>query len=160
MKRISQPLRLASLVALAAVLAACGGGSDNNDRGAVKSTTQTAALPKAAIDASVAAQPGFGQLIGAASKCDVSVNRLIYDTRDTRDNDAEASAGVLIPSGCPGPYPILVYHHGTTVLKSFTMCSFRRSSCSYTMVLRLLLSRSSGSIMRVSGNTSPFNFSA
>lgn len=121
MKRVSQPVRLASLVALAAVLAACGSGSDHNDRGAVTSTTQTAALPKAAIDASVAAQPGFAQLIGAASKCDVSVNRLIYDTRDTRDNDAQASAGVLIPSGCTGPFPILVYHHGTTVLKNFSM---------------------------------------
>ena len=77
---------------------------------------------RTSIDASVAAQPGLDQLIGAAAaRCDVSVNRLIYDTRDPQDNDAEASAGVLIPSGCTGPFPILVYHHGTTVLKSDTM---------------------------------------
>ncbi|HPU53214.1 MAG TPA: lipase family protein [Burkholderiaceae bacterium] len=116
-----QNLRLVAVTAIAAVLAACGSDSSHNDRGALQSATQTAAVPKASIDATVAAQ-GLAPLIGAATaRCDVSVNRLIYDTRDPKDNDAQASAGVLIPSGCPGPYPILVYHHGTTVLKNDSM---------------------------------------
>ncbi|MBP8307991.1 MAG: prolyl oligopeptidase family serine peptidase [Burkholderiaceae bacterium] len=122
MNQAFRPVRLAAVTLLAALLAACGSSDNHNDRGAMKSTTQTAAVPKASIDASVAAQPGLDQLIGAAAaRCDVSVNRLIYDTRDPQDNDAEASAGVLIPSGCTGPFPILVYHHGTSVLKADTM---------------------------------------
>ena len=29
--------------------------------------------------------------------------------------------GVLLPSGCSGPYPVVLYHHGTQLLKSFAM---------------------------------------
>lgn len=121
----TRALRNASLAALAAVLAACGGADSSNDRGALKANTQTAAMPRAMIDAAVASLPGLQSLIGGAAKCDVSINGIIYDTRDPRNNDAEASAGVLIPSGpgCAGPYPIVVYHHGATVIKADTMSS-------------------------------------
>lgn len=117
--------RRASLALLTAVLAACGSVESTNDRGALKSTSQTAAMPRAMVDATVATLPGLQSLIGGTAKCDVSINRIIYDTRDPKNNDAEASAGVLIPSGagCAGPFPILVYHHGTTVLKNDTMSS-------------------------------------
>jgi predicted esterase len=115
--------RRASLALLAAVLAACGSVESTNDRGALKSNSQTAAMPKAMVDATVASLPGLQSLIGGTAKCDVSINRIIYDTRDPKNNDAEASAGVLVPSGagCSGPYPILVYHHGTTVIKADSM---------------------------------------
>jgi acetyl esterase/lipase len=118
-------VRTASLAIVAAVLAACGSVDSSNDRGALKSNSQTAAMPRAMIDATVATLPGLQSLIGGAAKCDVSINRIIYDTRDPKNNDAEASAGVLIPSGtgCSGPYPIVVYHHGTTVIKDDTMSS-------------------------------------
>jgi len=116
-------LRAGTPLALAAALAACGGGSDGDNRGSVDSVTQTAALSRAVIDASVAANPGFVQLIGAASQCDVTQHKLVYDSIDPRGDGARASAGLYIPSGCPGPYPVLVYHHGTTVDEGFTMSS-------------------------------------
>ncbi|MEN9315436.1 MAG: hypothetical protein RIS35_1829 [Pseudomonadota bacterium] len=105
----------------AAVLAACGGGDESTDaRGGVASTTQTMSYAKAAID-SIAAP--LAPLIGAAAKCDVTQHKVVYDTIDPRGGAARASAGLAIPSGCPGPYPVLVYTHGTTVTKSFSMSS-------------------------------------
>lgn len=117
-------IRLASLAAVAVVLAACGSDKDT-DRGTLASSTQTAAVPKATIDATVAAVPGLVNLIGGAAKCDVSFNRIVYGTRDPANQQVSASGGVLIPSGtgCTGPYPIVVYHHGTTVIKADTMSS-------------------------------------
>ena len=111
-------LRTALLSGLAAALAACGSGEDSTNRGSLNSVTLTVALSRSVIDA---ATPGLGQLVGSASKCDVSQHKLVYDTVDPRGNGARASAGLLIPSGCSGPFPVLVYHHGTTVTRSFTM---------------------------------------
>jgi predicted esterase len=121
----TRAVRGLALTALAVAIAACGSVESTNDRGALKSNSQTAAMPRAMIDATVATLPGLQSLIGGTAKCDVSINRIVYDTRDPKNNDAEASAGVLIPSGagCTGPYPILVYHHGTTVIKSDSMSS-------------------------------------
>lgn len=104
----------------AAVLAACGGSDDPDTRGNVVSVTQTVTLAKAAVDA--AAGP-LAPLIGSAAKCDVAQQKLAYETIDPRGNATRASAGLAIPSGCAGPFPILVYHHGTTVSRAFTMSS-------------------------------------
>ncbi|MFA7664489.1 MAG: lipase family protein [Burkholderiaceae bacterium] len=112
-------LRAAALVALAAVLTACGG--DSRERGEVASVTPTAAFSVAEVDASVAQQPGLGQLIGAPSQCGVAQHQLVYESVDPRGRGARASAGLLIPTGCQGPFPVLVYHHGTTVFRAFTM---------------------------------------
>lgn len=154
-----RPARLALSVVAAAVLAACGSDSSHNDRGALKTSAQVVALPKAAIDATIAAQPGLGQLVGSAAKCDVSVNRVIYDTRDPQDKDAEASAGVLLPSGCAGPYPILLYHHGTTVLKANTLSDPTNAE----MGLQLAMFASQGYVVVMpdyhgySGSTVPYH---
>jgi hypothetical protein len=105
-------------VLAAAVLAACGGGSTDN-RGAVVSTTQTGALTKAQMDG-LAGAPIAG-LVGGPAKCDVALHKVVYETLGPRGEGARASAGLAIPSGCPGPYPVVMYHHGTTVTRSFTM---------------------------------------
>lgn len=119
-RRAGMALKLGAMAALAAVLAACG-SDGGGGRGNLDAETQTASLSATAIDASVAQQPGFAQLIGGPSKCGVTQHKLSYDSVDPRGDGARASAGLLIPTGCPGPYPVLVYHHGTTVLRSFTM---------------------------------------
>lgn len=125
--------RAAVLTSIVATLAACGDGGDR-PRGHLDAVVQTAAtMPKAAIDAAVAAQPGLGSLIGAASQCDVSQHRIDYDTVTPRGDGARASAGLFIPSGCPGPYPVLVYHHGTTVLKAYTASDPQNSEAQLLM---------------------------
>lgn len=109
------------LVVITTVLAACG--SDDPPRGTVVAVTETAAVPVAGIDAIVASMPGLGQLIGAPARCDVAIEKMVYDTIGPKGGPNKASAGLMIPSGdnCPGPYPVLVYHHGTTVYQAFTM---------------------------------------
>jgi pimeloyl-ACP methyl ester carboxylesterase len=109
------------LATIATVLAACG--SDDPSRGTVVAVTETAAVPAAGVDAIVASMPGLDQLIGAPSSCDVAIEKVVYDTIGPKGGSTKASAGLMIPSGdnCPGPYPVLVYHHGTTVYQAFTM---------------------------------------
>jgi len=114
-------LRAAATALFAAILAACGDGTDR-PRGHVDTVDQTGALTKASVDAAVASTPGLVQLIGGTAKCDVTQHGITYDTL-APGGGARASAGLLVPSGCPGPYPILVYHHGTTVEKAFTTTS-------------------------------------
>ncbi len=130
----NRPVRFLSLALLGALLAACGSGPD---RGELQSATQTAAVPKAAIDATVASAPGLQQLIGAAAKCDVSIRKLRYNTLDPRNDAQSASAGLMIPSGagCAGPYPVVLYHHGTTVLKSFSMADPANTEAALQMAM-------------------------
>ncbi len=90
-------------------------------RGSLDAETQTAALSAAQVDATVAQLPGLAQLIGGPSKCGVTQHKLVYDSIDPKGNGARASAGLLVPTGCAGPHPVLLYHHGTTVFRSFTM---------------------------------------
>ncbi len=110
-----------ALAAITTALVACG--SDDPLRGTVVAVTETATVPAAGVDAMVATMPGLDQLIGAASSCDVSIEKVVYATIGPKGGATKASAGLMIPSGenCPGPYPVLVYHHGTTVYKAFTM---------------------------------------
>lgn len=126
-------LCLAVLASLASTLAACGDG-DDSPRGHLDSVTQTAAVTKAEIDASVAASPGLTGLIGATSKCDVNQHRLDYDTVAPQGG-AHATAGLFVPSTCPGPYPIVVYHHGTTVLESYAMSNPQNTEAGLQMAM-------------------------
>ncbi len=119
-KNYARAVRAITSAFLAGLIAACGSGGN---RGALESATQTAAVPKAAINATVAAAPGLLQLIGTAARCDVSIRKLRYETVDPRNDFHKATAGLMIPSGegCAGPFPVVVYHHGTTVSRSFSM---------------------------------------
>ncbi|MBW6494545.1 MAG: hypothetical protein K0B16_08315 [Burkholderiaceae bacterium] len=110
-----------ALAAITTVLVACG--SDDPSRGTVVAVTETVAFPAAEVDATVAKMPGLDQLIGAPSSCDVAIEKVVYDTIGPKGGSTKASAGLMIPSGdnCPGPYPVLLYHHGTTVYQAFTM---------------------------------------
>lgn len=111
--------RLGSVL-VAVLLASCGGDSDD-PRGEVIAAAPTARLDKSQVDASVAALPGLAQLIGAPARCDVTLHKVTYRTIDPRGATATASMGLLVPSGCQGPYATLVYHHGTALKRSFTM---------------------------------------
>lgn len=129
-QRATRAIRIGAITALAAALAACGGGGSDGGRGALDESTRTAALTRTQIDTSIAQLPGLAQLIGAPSQCDVSQHKLVYESVDPKGESARASAGLLVPSGCPGPYPVVLYHHGTTVLRAFTMSDPQNSEAS------------------------------
>lgn len=106
---------------MAALLTACGGSGSDDPRGNVLSSARTAALTRSDVDAAVTAAPGMATLIGNASQCDVALHKVTYQSIDPKGTPARASMGVLVPSRCNGPYPIVLYHHGTQLLKSFAM---------------------------------------
>ncbi|MFM8609186.1 MAG: lipase family protein [Burkholderiaceae bacterium] len=117
-------LHVLTLVAAAALLAACGGGDP--DRGALRATpTAVATLPAAALTAG-ATQSGLIGLSGAA-KCDVRVVPLDYVTVGVRGEGTNSTGVMLVPSGsaagCSGPFPLLAYSRGTEVSKPRTLAN-------------------------------------
>ena len=113
------------VVSLAALLAACGsdGGDPGPVRGAlIEAPASVATVARATVDASPARA-----LVGAAAKCDVRVVGLNYATPGVRDEGANASAAMLVPTGtdtaCQGPFPLLAYSRGTEVTRARTMAN-------------------------------------
>jgi hypothetical protein len=133
-------LGLASLAA--AVLTACGGGSNDVPAGptidlstargtivanspAVLAAFATAADYKAALSASAA---GRGLLSAAGDpKCGVTFHYMQYNTVGGANEVTNGSAGIMVPTGtdaaCTGPRPVLLYAHGTTVEKGYNFAS-------------------------------------
>jgi dienelactone hydrolase len=119
---MTSPSRFLGAAALLLALALAGCGGDDSPRGELVGTpATTASLGTADIDASVAALPGLVDLIGGTARCSVTLHKLVYQTVAPNGTPARASLGLLVPQGCAGPYPTVVYHHGTQLLKSFAM---------------------------------------
>ena len=114
-----------SVVALGALSACGGGGSDLPVRGALLVQAPVATLASTTIDAGTT-KNGLIALSGKA-KCDVTVTQINYQTIGVKPGEVtNATAAVLLPSGpnCPaGPKPLLAYSRGTEVLKSRTMAN-------------------------------------
>lgn len=116
-----------SAVAAAVVLlGACGGGSDPAPvRGGVVQVDGFPGFGRADIDARTAAA-GIQAVTGPAV-CDVTVQRVRYQTLDPSGAPATASTAVMVPSGpqgdsrCSGTRPVVLHGHGTTTLRSFNM---------------------------------------
>ena len=113
-------LTLTLAVAAAFSLAACGGGSDGSNRGALLSQTTVVKLSTTSIDTSSKAS-GLIALSGAA-KCDVTMTSMDYQTAGVQPGEfSNSTAVVLLPSGanCPaGPAPLMAYARGTEVFKA------------------------------------------
>lgn len=124
--------KLMASLALALLLAACGGGDDSAPRGSLIEKSPTAAiatLTAAQIDASTAAS-GLQALTGKA-RCDVSVVPLVYHTVGAQGETAiagdavHASGVLLLPVGaCASmPAPLVAYAKGTDVQKPRTLAN-------------------------------------
>ncbi len=126
-------LKLATSAAVAAMLAACGGGDTTSGpsfdlggtRGSLLATPSTLAqLSPAAFQA--AAPASLFQVTGVP-KCTVTFNYLQYGTEGALGEPTTASAGLMVPSGtdpaCTGPRPVLLYAHGTSLDKQKNMAS-------------------------------------
>lgn len=118
--------RFSCTLAAAAVLAACGGGSDGPDRGELLSAPVVlATLSTAQINAGTA-QSGL-QAISGPARCDVKVVALDYATIGVkRDEETNASGVMLVPTGspaCAAPAPLIGYAKGTDVQKPRTLAN-------------------------------------
>ena len=124
-------LRLTSICAATALVAACGGGEDPatvapvSTRGnLIGSATTLTTLTIAQINGGTAAS-GLQPITGTAL-CDVKVVALNYKTVGTNGEDANASAVMLVPAGsstCTAASALIAYAKGTDVQRPRTLAN-------------------------------------
>ena len=82
------------------------------------------------FSALLAAQTG-AVLITGTPKCAITAYSVQYRTVGGLNEATDASAAIMLPSGsdaaCSGPRPLLLYAHGTTVAKSFSMAKLNEN---------------------------------
>lgn len=125
---------VAAALAVASLLAACGGGDSTTDGASydlsgapgslIASPTALTSLTPAAFQA---AAPATLFQVAGVPKCTVTFNYFQYGTVGGAGEKTSASGGIMVPSGddaaCTGPRPVLLYAHGTTTDKNKNMAS-------------------------------------
>ncbi len=127
------------LASAAAMLTACGGGSDpggstdidlSGARGSLVYNPPLQVTAMGAADFTAQLQGGgtSGQTLLAlagAPKCDVSFRYFEYGTVGGAGEATNASGALMVPSGtaagCSGPHPIVLYAHGTTTDRGYNI---------------------------------------
>lgn len=124
--RTWKPAALA--LAVAALVAACGGG-DVDDGSSFDLTGEPGSLlatPTALVTLPPAAFASTDAITGGA-KCTVTFNYFQYGTVGGAGEKTTASGGIMVPSGdnpaCQGERPVLLYAHGTSTDKNKNMAS-------------------------------------
>lgn len=140
-------LKLGPAIIAAAVLAACGGGSDGPAidtslaRGSLVANPpilvpipQADGTVVAKLDPVVFAQlletstPGTTQVTGTP-KCAISTYYMKYGTVGGAGETTDATGAIMVPSGsdptCAGPRPVVLYAHSTSIDKAFNMANIR-----------------------------------
>ena len=134
------PLKLLWIAECSLLLAACGGGHDDNDtpepapatppaRGSLIQSppARTASLTPDTIAAAITRQPGANLLLDliVAPKCGIDIHDVQYNTVDPTGAATTASAAMMLPTGsdpaCQGPRPIVLYAHGTAAQRSLNL---------------------------------------
>ena len=141
--------RRALLAAWPLLLAACGGGGGSDHLGGgpivvqppppatslrgtvIGSASVVPVLTMAGLSVDTIDPVALTALEGASiaatgtPTCSVTTYTLKYHTIDGMANDTDASTAIMVPSGsaaaCQGGRPVLLYAHGTSVLKSTDM---------------------------------------
>jgi hypothetical protein len=84
----------------------------------------TVTAPSLLVELNVAANQQLLSLSGAPV-CDVLIYKIEYETVGAANEATTASAALMVPSGlgsdCTGKRPIVLYAHGTTTDRTFTM---------------------------------------
>ncbi|WP_310566602.1 alpha/beta hydrolase [Hydrogenophaga sp.] len=125
---------VAAALAVASLLAACGGGDSTTDGASYDLSGAPGSLiasPSAMISLTPAdfqaAAPATLFLVAGVPKCTVTFNYFQYGTVGGAGEKTTASGGIMVPSGadaaCTGPRPVLLYAHGTTTNKNKNMAS-------------------------------------
>lgn len=113
---------LSVAVASALLLAGCG---DDNDFNVVESVTSspTSEFVKKFSASQIDSSLGLGNTATPTAKCGVTIEKVTYDTKGAADEDTNATAALMLPTGdaaeCQGDRPVLLYAHGTTTDKFY-----------------------------------------
>lgn len=113
---------LSVAIASSLLLVGCG---DDNDFDVVDTVTSSATSEFVeTFDASqVDANLTTSSSATPAAKCGITVEKVSYDTKGAADEDTNATAALMLPTGdaveCQGNRPVLLYAHGTTTDKSY-----------------------------------------
>ncbi|WP_201585269.1 alpha/beta hydrolase family protein [Psychrobacter sp. HII-4] len=121
-----KPIAMRSVlsVAIASSIWLVGCGDDNdfdNDVDIVSSATAefVNSFSASQVDSSF----GLSNTATPAAKCGVTIEKVSYDTKGAADEDTNATAALMLPTGdapeCQGARPLLLYAHGTTTDKSY-----------------------------------------
>ena len=120
--------RLIGAALIASSLIGCGGdGSAGDGPSPVPGTLLENSVMARHTVSDVEALRANSPLAGSAdpAACGVDIRHIVYSTLDPQGQPATASAAVMVPTGtgtdCSGTRPLLLYAHGTTVLKSYNM---------------------------------------
>jgi len=132
------------------LLAACGGGSGGigNDssgggppaRGTLLNTPSplTVTAPSLLTELNLVTNAQLFALSGNPV-CDVLIYDVKYETVGGANEPTTASAALMVPSGfgagCTGARPIVLYAHGTTTDKSFTMTNMQNAETLFLAAL-------------------------
>jgi dienelactone hydrolase len=109
-----------AFAALALALACGHADAKSAGRGTCLSMTEIVARSPAQIDAMTAAFGVEAQLFPTAV-CGATQYRLTYRTVAPDGSATVASAGLVMPTGCVGPFPLVEYNHGTWTGSNLSM---------------------------------------
>ena len=111
-------------LAIASSLLLVGCNDDDNERFVESpSSSASAKFVKTFTANDINSGLGLGSTATPAAKCGVTIEKVSYDTKGAADEDTNATAALMLPTGdaaeCKGDRPVLLYAHGTTTDKGY-----------------------------------------
>ncbi len=123
---INKPIMTRGLLslAIASSLLLVGCNDDDNERFFESpSSSASAKFVKTFTANDINSGLGLGSTATPAAKCGVTIEKVSYDTKGAADEDTNATAALMLPTGdaaeCKGDRPVLLYAHGTTTDKGY-----------------------------------------
>ena len=109
-------------IAIASSLLLVGCNDDDNDH-YVSAPSASAKFIKTFTANDINSIIGLGSTATPVAKCGVTIEKVTYDTKGAADEDTNATAALMLPTGdaaeCKGDRPVLLYAHGTTTDKGY-----------------------------------------
>ena len=110
-------------LAIASSLLLVGCGDDNERFVESPWSSASAKFVKTFTANDINSSFGLGSTATPVAKCGVTIEKVSYDTKGAADEDTNATAALMLPTGdapeCQGDRPVLLYAHGTTTDKGY-----------------------------------------
>ena len=131
------------------LLAGCGGGGDSRSGGAATPARGALLQTPPELLSTVSASSLLVELNASPNRqllslsgtpvCDILMYDIRYETVGGADEPTAASAALLVPTGlgasCTGARPIVMYAHGTTADRAFTMANMQNTETLFLAAL-------------------------